>query len=63
MNTYKINKRFGHYEFNPKTLAHKIVWFEVDEVIEERVYNRFSKATQLYCDKINTKKRKPSKKK
>tara|TARA_R110002012_G_scaffold168570_2_gene332094 strand:- start:1985 stop:2176 length:192 start_codon:yes stop_codon:yes gene_type:complete len=63
MNTYKINKRFGHYEFNSKNLSHKIVWFEVGEVIEEKVFNRFSKATQSYCDKINTKKRKSSKKK
>ena len=61
MSTYKITKRFGHYEFNPKNLSHKIVWFEVDEVIEEKVFNRFSKATQSYCKKINTRRKKSSK--
>jgi len=62
MTTYKILKKFGHYEYNPKNQSHKIIWYEVDEIIEERIFNRLSRATQAYCKKINTRKRKPTKK-
>ena len=62
MTTYKILKKFGHYEFNPKNLSHKIKWYEVDEIIEEKLFNRFSKATQAYCKRIPKPRKKPSNK-
>ena len=55
---YQITKKFGTFEYNPKTQAHKLIWFEVNDIIDERVYSRFSKATQAYCKKINTRKKK-----
>ena len=55
---YKITKRFGTFEYNPKTQGHKIKWYEVDDVIDDRTFNRFSKGTQRYCKKINTRKKK-----
>ena len=61
MSTYKITKRFGHYEFNPKNLSHKIKWYETDEIVDDKVYNRFSNATKAYCKKINTRRKKSSK--
>ena len=62
MTTYKILKKFGTYEFNPNNLSHKIKWYEVDDIVEERVYNRFSKATQAYCKRIPKPRKKPSNK-
>ncbi len=59
---YKILKKFGHYEYNPKNQSHKIIWYDVDEIIEERIFNRLSKATQKYCKKvINRRKRSANK--
>lgn len=55
---YKITKKFGTFEYNPKNQSHKIIWFEVDDNIDETIYNRLSKATQKYCKKINTRKKK-----
>ena len=55
---YKITKKFGHFVYNEKNGSHKIKWYEVDEVIDQTTFNRFTKATQLYCKKINTRKKK-----
>jgi len=63
MNHYKINKKFGKFIFNEKTRANKIRWFEVDEIIDEKEFNRLSRATQAYCNKINNRKRNSTKKK
>ncbi len=38
MTTYKILKKFGTYEFNPKTLASKIKWYEVDDIVGNQYF-------------------------
>ena len=40
--TYKVIKRFGMFEYNPKSRGHKIVWYNVDDVINKTVANRIS---------------------
>ena len=55
---YKITKKFGRFIYNEKTRAHKIKWYEVDEIINESEFSRLSKGTQRYCKKINTRKKK-----
>ena len=55
---YTIGRKFGIFEYNPKTGANKIRWFEEGEVIDKTTFNRLSKATQAYCKKINTRKKK-----
>ena len=58
---YKVGKKFGIFEYIPKTGANKIRWFEEGDVIDKTTFNRLSKATQAYCNKINTRKNKNSK--
>ena len=58
---YKITRKFGHFVYNPKNGSNKIKWYEVDDVVDQITFNRFSKATQAYCKKINTRKKKSSK--
>ncbi len=55
---YKITKKFGTFEYNPKTRGHKIKWYEEGDVIDAAMFNRLSKGTQRYCKKINTRKKK-----
>ena len=59
---YKITRKFGHFVYNEKNGNNKIRWYEVDEVIDQATFNRFTKATQAYCDKINTRKKRTPKK-
>ena len=55
---YKVGKKFGIFEYNPKTGANTIRWFDVGEVINKTTFNRLSKATQAYCKKIINRKKK-----
>ncbi len=56
---YKITKKFGTFVYNPKNGSHKLKWYEVDDEISDLVFKRLSKATQAFCKKINTRKKKP----
>ncbi len=40
--TYKVTKRFGMFEFNPKTKGSKIVWREVGDTINTTTLRRMS---------------------
>ena len=55
---YKITKKFGTFIYNSKNGSHKLKWYEVDEIIDDTVFKRLSKATQAFCKKINTRKKK-----
>ncbi len=62
MTNYKITRKFGKFIFNEKTRAHKIRWYEVDEIIDESEFSRLSNVTQKYCKKISNKRKKTSNK-
>ena len=55
--SYKVGKKFGIFEYNPKSGATKLRWYEKGEEISLTTYKRLSKATQAFCKRIN--KRKP----
>ena len=63
MNQYKIIHKFGTFIYNPKNKSHKIKWYEVGDVVDQPTFDRFSDGTKRHCDKINNRKRKPTKKK
>ena len=56
--SYKVGKKFGMFEYNPKTGGHKLRWYEVGEEITLTTYKRLTKATQAYCKRINKRKSK-----
>ena len=40
--TYKVIKKFGMFEYNPKTKGSKIVWREVGDSVDSTTFRRMS---------------------
>ena len=46
--TYEVIKKFGLYEYNPKTKANKIVWYNVGETVGETIHMRLGQSARKY---------------
>ena len=49
---YKITHKFGIFVYDEKTKVNNIKWFKVGQVITKVTFEKLSKGTQRYCEKI-----------
>ena len=42
LKNFVVIKRFGMFEYNPKSRGHKIVWYNIDDSVNQTVVNRIT---------------------
>ena len=46
--SYEVIKKFGLFEYNVKTKASKIVWYNIGETVNETIHMRLGVSARKY---------------